>query len=123
MVSKSSLREEYKELFNNMTNKDVYDDCEHSGSTLRKLPFFSLCPTRWLVRGEVCRECCAIGIILSLSSLLQYLIKAVDIKPGLWLICFLMMLTLLTLNHLYLRFCNFYTCAPGHAYIRVQHFV
>ena len=36
-----------------MTNADVHDGCEHSGSTSCKLPFLTLCPTRWLVRGEV----------------------------------------------------------------------
>ena len=52
--SKSSLRrEEYKDLFNNITDEDVHSGCKQSGGTSCKLPFLTLCPTRWLVRGEV----------------------------------------------------------------------
>ena len=36
-----------------MTDEDVHGDWEHSNNTSCKLPFLSLCATRWLVRGEV----------------------------------------------------------------------
>ena len=40
--SKRSLRrEEYKELFNNMTDEDVHRGCKHSSSTSCKLPFLT----------------------------------------------------------------------------------
>ena len=48
--SRSSLqREEYKEVFNKMASEEDND----VNSSSCKLPFLTLCPTRWLVRGEV----------------------------------------------------------------------
>ena len=51
--SRSSLRrDEFKEIFHSMsTSKDEND--ESDGGVSCKLPFLTLCPTRWLVRGEV----------------------------------------------------------------------
>ena len=41
-----------------MTDEDVHRGCEHSGSTSCKLPFLTLCLTRWLVREVLQRMLC-----------------------------------------------------------------
>ena len=52
--SRSSLRrEEYKDIFYSVSVKDENTNNESNDGSSCKLPFLTLCPTRWLVRGEV----------------------------------------------------------------------